>query len=55
MAENVPILVQRLRERVEGLTGERGTNPAIRAREHAALREQVAELVKRIEKLEGKA
>lgn len=53
MAENVPVWVQRIREKVETLTGERGLNPATRKTEHDALREQVAALAKRVSALES--
>lgn len=53
MAENLPVWVQRLREKVEALTGERGSNPATRKKEHEALKEQVAALVKRVDALES--
>lgn len=54
MADTLPAWVQRLRDKVEALTGERGANPATRKKEHDALREQVAALAKRIETLEAK-
>jgi len=53
VAENIPVWIQRLREKVEALTGERGSNPATRKSEHDALKEQVAALVKRVSALES--
>lgn len=54
MVDNVPTWVQRLRDKVEVLTGERGTNAAVREKEFKALQEKVAEALTRISALENK-